>query len=166
LTDLHALWTPTAKVTDQDFLIRWMYVWNSSGTGIYAFSTTSAFLIVRQDSAGFPAYGQGLERTGLNTWIVFALSTQMRKIRTWNQHEDSYSRCFRPDPFFMMKRAGNLTLTASTAFRKVSRYPDGPLPCCQTICLPKTPENASRFCIDLNVTFSCGNAPVELCRAD
>jgi hypothetical protein len=91
LADIHALWIAIAQIANHDFLIRWMHVWNSSGTGIYAFSATSAFLIICQDSTGFSVYGQGLEWTGFNAWVVFALSAQMRKIRAWNQHENPHS---------------------------------------------------------------------------
>jgi len=91
MTNLDALWITIAQIADHDFIIRWMHVWNPSGTSIYAFSATIALLIVCQDSAGSSTYGQSLERTGFNTRIVFTLGAQMGKIRAWNQHKNSYS---------------------------------------------------------------------------
>jgi hypothetical protein len=74
MTNIHALGIAVAQIADHDFIVRRMHVRDSSGTGVDAFSATSAFLIVCQDSAGPSTYGQSFERTGFNTWVVFTLS--------------------------------------------------------------------------------------------
>ena len=72
-----------------------------SWTSVDAFAAAHTFLYVNRDGAGFLVHGKSLEWANLNARVVLALSAKMRKLCSWNQHENADPRRFRPNLVFM-----------------------------------------------------------------
>ncbi len=91
LADLGALRGATAEVANQNLLRLRMNMGYFSWASVDAFAATYAFLCVNCDSARVLVYAKSLEWASFNAWVIFALSAEMRKLYSWNQHENSDS---------------------------------------------------------------------------
>jgi len=67
------------------------------------FAASHTFLNVDYDGAGVFVYPKSFELASFNARVIFTLSAKMRKLDSWDQHENADPRRFRPNLVFVGK---------------------------------------------------------------